>query len=450
MMDKGQRIVALAQDYLNVITGCQVSEIAEDHYSVAAGNLQVDVRDVQRERNGEYSARVLVYDKSAKTISGALIAERVNLSSDAAIQQKIMEPLAERTKALASTINLKAVDVTLKQFRHALHKQGEEAIKAEKSATLTTHNGHESLDTVAWPLVAQRDVIPGFAVMHGYTHLFGDAGIGKSLLAHNIGLEAASGGGDITAEDFAPMKVLYLSLEMHDDEFRERHNKLLESYPPLAQDNFIFVCPEEFSYATERDRSILENTVAKESVQLVIVDSYTDFRGDVQSNDNSEVAEKVILPMMALLKKRDLSLILIDHVGWAEDKRPAGAKVVWNKASIEILMQRGEADNTSTIEYKKWRSTNTRRPSKATLVYDPKTYTSKREVTADLAAALTKLTLPASAGDVDKQLGQLLGIKERQARTRKAELVAQGYLERKGNTYARSGTVKVGQVVMEG
>jgi hypothetical protein len=336
---------------------------------------------------------------------------------------------------------------------HAYNSAKEKAEQVAAEETLEVHTGVESLDLETWPIEYQREVVAGFAVKNGYTHLFGDAGVGKSILAHNIGLHAASGLHYLGFNALLPpIKVLYLSLEMFYDEFRERHNKLLQHFPPVAQENFMFICPESFDITTQRDRFFLGNTVSKYGINLTIVDSHTDWRGEVNLNDNGAVGAQIILPFIEMMKQLNFSGILLDHTGWLGEqgrgKRPAGAKVVWNKTSIGIFMEETGEENLTKISFKKWRNTARRRPRPISLRYDRETYLINQSTVTDLITLCEQLGLSdksgAKSGEVTRRIMELTGLKERQAKTKKAEAIRAGLLcKRKGMIYLGQGEAGV-------
>jgi hypothetical protein len=341
----------------------------------------------------------------------------------------------------------------VKALPYAYNSAREKAEQVAAEETLEVHTGVESLDLETWPIEYQREVVAGFAVKNGYTHLFGDAGVGKSILAHNIGLHAAGGLHYLGFNAFLPpIKVLYLSLEMFYDEFRERHNKLLKHFPEVAGDNFNFICPEAFDITSPRDRFLLGNTVTKYGIKLAIVDSHTDWRGEVNLNDNAEVGAKIILPIIELMKQLDFSIILLDHTGWLGEqgrgKRPAGAKVVWNKTSIGIFMEETGEENLTKISFKKWRNTARRKPRPISLRYDPETYLIARSTETDLMTLCEQLGLSnksgVKSGEITRGIMELTGLHERQAKTKKADAIRAGLLcKRKGMIYLGQGEAGV-------
>lgn len=315
----------------------------------------------------------------------------------------------------------------LQHFFEVLVHSYNRARRGVTEEVLEVHTGKESLDHEAWPLEKQREVISGFAVERGYTHLFGDAKIGKSIIAHLIGLHAACGRGFLGfPATLHPVKVLYVSLEMAYNEFRERHEKLLESFSETAEDNFYFACPPYFDFSTERDRSLLVNLVIAQGIELIIMDSHSGWRGDLDPSDNGEIGGKIVTPMLSMLKTLDCSLILIDHTPWKGD-RPSGAKSLWNQASIGILMERLE-DDSRKISFKGWRSTARPTPAPIKLAYNPETYMVERTEMIELDELLIALELPAKPSKVVKQIQKIKGVKERQAQNIKSELLKIGYL----------------------
>lgn len=317
--------------------------------------------------------------------------------------------------------------------------------KAHKTSTerLDVFNGEQSLDLENWPITLDRETYPVFAPSEGYTHLYGTAGAGKSLLAHNIGIYAAAGlpflgyrplDGSMTA----PIIVYYLSLEMYYNEFRERHNIMLQSFPKRTRENFLFTCERDFDIARPADLQRLRNTIVEHSVQLLIVDSHSEWRGGLDPNSNQDM-QKLMQPVIAMLKDHGMSLILIDHTGWAGN-HPSGAKWTWNKASVGCWLKmpeeygaEGETEDRM-MGFNKWRYVARQRPRATRLVLDPDKLLLSRATETVLVDLIDHLSLPATPAEVAKQLMHHLGLKERQARNKREELVERGYLMRDGQS----------------
>ncbi len=386
-------------------------------YKATKGELGIRFFDIGiDERDKDYHARMLFYRGGGEPI----YTQRANISSDARLYFDLQH-----------LKNYEEFLPTIAALRHALHREEE-----SREEAFETFDGNQSLDLENWPMETEREVIAGFAVKQGYTHLFGDAGVGKSILAHNIGLHAASDQRYLGFQALLkPIRVLYLSLEMYWDEFRQRHNVLLEHFPEIARENFRFICPESFDITTPRDRSFLGNTVTKLGSQLVIVDSHSDWKGEVDTNDNGEVGSKIIFPVRDMMKQLDFSIILLDHVGW-KGEHPAGAKVVWNKASIGIFMEGDDAgENLTKISFKKWRNTARRKPRPISLTYNRDTYLIGRTSESALVDLFYKIHLPAKGPEITAQIMSLQGTKDRQARTKITEMVKAGLMVKEGLNY---------------
>lgn len=328
------------------------------------------------------------------------------------------------------------------RFMHALIHSYNKAQKAVKGFCLEDCSGEESLDLENHPLPKQNEIVPNFAMQGGYTILFGEAGVGKSILAHNIGLRAASGMRSMDIDDQRdPIVVHYLSLEMSSVQFRERHNKLLESFPAIARKNFFFICPDGLDFTNPRDRSMLQNTLAKRGTKLLIVDCHSYWLGNKDESNNSDINNFIVNPMKDIASKLELSLIVIHHSGWSESTRIRGASSLWNGAEIGILMELDIINtNQTTISFKKWRPTSKRKPRPISYAYDPEKYTMR---VSGEAGYINQLK-PGSPADVKRQIMDLAHVQVRQARNKFKTLMAQGYLYEDENgiirirDYARS------------
>jgi hypothetical protein len=420
--ERKNRIIELGKQFAS---GWQIDAVTGG-YKLARGNLVIRFLHIDR-KDGDYYCRVIIKDAP----KNAEYAKRTNISDDQKLLYDIEQPLV--TTSLKD--EARQIISAIGEFRHALHKQADEEQEASAEETFEIFNGEQSLDLENWPIVKEREVVAGFAVKNGYTLLFGDAGVGKSLLAHNIGLHAASDQRYLGFLDFLPaIKVLYLSLEMYYDEFRERHNRLLAHFPEKAKNNFVFLCPPSFDFTNQRDRALLANTIEKRGIKLLVVDSYNDWRGDKDMNDNTGIGTHIVVPLMEMMRKLDFSTILLHHTGWQGD-HPTGAKILWNNASIGILMEKIDTlDGQTKLTFVKWRNTARKKPRPITLKYDPETYLVNTRATVDLEDIVDKLRLPDGSGSVTRQIMAITGLKERQAKDRKSELIKMNLLEKKGNT----------------
>jgi hypothetical protein len=315
------------------------------------------------------------------------------------------------------------------RFLHALIHSYNKAQKAVKNLPLEYHSDRESIDTQRWPLNKQIEMVPNYAVEGGYSILFGEPGVGKTILAHNIGLQAASGFKGKSAEDSrAPIVVFFLSLEMNYDQFRERHNELSKHFPDAVRDHFFFSCPDSFDFTNQRDRSMLRNALAKVKAKLLIVDGHSYWIGNRDENSNSEMANRIVVPLKELAKRLQLAVILIHHSGWEESKRVRGASVLWVATEIGIHMEQvNNIANQTKVTFRKWRLTSKRKPRPITYSYNPDTYMMNETGDIDF---LDQLKLPASPAEVKTQVMKVAGVQLRQASNKLKMLISQGYLEK--------------------
>jgi hypothetical protein len=315
------------------------------------------------------------------------------------------------------------------RFLHALVHSYNKAQKAVKNLPLEYHSDRESIDTQKWPLNRQIEIVPNYAVEGGYCILFGEPGVGKTILAHNVGLQAASGFKGKSAEDSRePIVVFFLSLEMNYDQFRERHNELSRHFPDSIRDRFFFSCPDSFDFTNHRDRSMLHNSLTKTKSKLLIVDGHSYWIGDRDENSNSEIANKVVVPLKELAKGLELGVILIHHSGWEESKRIRGASVLWVGAELGVHMEQvNNMANQTKVTFRKWRLTSKRKPRPIAYSYNPDTYTMNETGDTDF---LDQLKLPASSAEVKTQIMKVAGVQLRQASNKLKMLLSQGYLKK--------------------
>ena len=312
------------------------------------------------------------------------------------------------------------------KFMQALIHSYNKAQKAVKDLCFEDMSGEESLDLESHPLPEQIEIVPKFAMQGGYTVLFGEAGVGKSLLAHNIGLRAASGMRGLNPDDERePMVVHYISLEMGSVQFRERHNNLLESYPNVARKNFFFITPDSLDFTNLRDRSMLYNTLKNRGTKLLIVDCHSFWLGGRDESNNSDINNYIVSPLKEMAGNLELGVILLHHSGWSDTTRIRGASSLWNGAEIGIFMEADPGDvNHTTISFKKWRPTTKSRPRPINYSYNPEKYTMRVTGVADYVAGLK----PAVPSEFKKQIMELTGVHIRQATNKYNTLMAQEYI----------------------
>ncbi|MFC1987927.1 AAA family ATPase [Chloroflexota bacterium] len=288
------------------------------------------------------------------------------------------------------------------RFRQALTHSHNKAQKAVEDLSLEYYTDRESIDIENWPFTEQIEIVPKFAMQGGYTILFGEPGVGKSILAHNIGLSSAAGiMGGSPGDTNDPIVVYYLSLEMGYVQFRERHNELSKHFRDTIRDNFIFSCPDSFDFSNQRDRSMLYNTLSEIKAKLLIVDGHSYWIGNKDDNKNTDMSDHIVVPLKRLAKELELGVILLHHSGWNDNKRIRGASVLWAGAEIGIFMESDPIDsNKTTISFKKWRPTSIRKPKPVTYTYDPQNYTMRVSGEADFLDKLN-LGLPANVKKTD-------------------------------------------------
>jgi hypothetical protein len=327
------------------------------------------------------------------------------------------------------------VPAYLIEFIKALPYAYNKAREAIEGVSLDHHTTRESLDLETWPLAVEFELIPDYAVEQTYTLLFGEPGAGKSILAHNLLWQAANGVKHVLVEKRRdPMRVFFLSLEMGENKFRQRHNKLAESFSEMAYDNFFWLCPPSFDFTNPRERSMLCNMLKELGIRVLCVDGHGFWCGNKDTDKNDEMAAHIMIPMLQIAKELNLSFILIHHSGWSEITRIRGASCMWVGTEIGVMLERDmTTTDYSTVTFKKWRPIDRRMPRPITYQYNPETF---RMTKASETEVLGKLNLPArNKTDVAKQIAAIAGITVRQGYSKVKLLLAQGllYIDDKGN-----------------
>lgn len=150
---------------------------------------------------------------------------------------------------------------------------------------------------------------------------------GKSTLIRNAAFALATG------NEFAPIveageprKVLLLNMEGSGSRFRDdlvtMCGKLTEDEIRLAGETFFPTHAPEIedvplSLSVSRHVNMLELEAEKHSIDVIIIDTASASFAIGNENDNSEVANHVLKPLLRLARKLNCVVVLVHHIGKA-------------------------------------------------------------------------------------------------------------------------------------
>lgn len=186
------------------------------------------------------------------------------------------------------------------------------------------------------------ELYPNFIIENELTILFADTGIGKTVLATQMGIHIAT-----------ERIVLYVDLELTDRQFLKRYrgpDGLLFSFPnKFFRADFTprFRSPDRLSYLDYFIRS-LEQAIEEIGATVVIIDNLTKLAaGDT---DSAKTAIPVLEHLSRLKFDRGLTIIVLEHNKKVDPKHPIslndlqGSKMKPNFADAVFSIGRSRTD----------------------------------------------------------------------------------------------------------
>lgn len=119
--------------------------------------------------------------------------------------------------------------------------------------------------------------------------LAGGFGVGKTMLTMKLAIAVAQG---VPFGHFPihQAKVLYLSQEMTQEEFRERIVGLLDAHTSqLVSGNLTIICREDYKLDSDFGAGQLKALIEEAGADLVIIDALSDIRGTAEENSNDQM-----------------------------------------------------------------------------------------------------------------------------------------------------------------
>jgi RecA-family ATPase len=170
--------------------------------------------------------------------------------------------------------------------------------------------------------------------------LFSDTNNGKSVLAVQIG-ESISRGIPIPGFklECEPQRVLYMDFELSDKQFENRYSEDYYNHHQFSS-NFLRAeidteldIPKNYKGVEEYLCDILEDTVKKYDVSVLIIDNLT-----FLSSENEKAKDALVLmkTLKKLSKKLNLSILVLAHTPKRDESKPltkdhlAGSKMLMN------------------------------------------------------------------------------------------------------------------------
>jgi RecA-family ATPase len=188
--------------------------------------------------------------------------------------------------------------------------------------------------------------------------LSGDTGLGKSLIAHQIGIALAGGCNEVLGFKISRRrKVLYLNFELSMQEFHERH-KLISDGLKCSEDLEYF----KFNHIANKSGIFTDSWVRiKETIKendrfdLIIIDNlYASTNGDDESNRRLKAILSDIFDVAGIY---DSAVLLINHHRKHNEEDPITINMIRGGSNLvnamDTVMQLGRSLKDSDLRYLK-------------------------------------------------------------------------------------------------
>lgn len=162
----------------------------------------------------------------------------------------------------------------------------------------------------------QRKIGGAFLYEDTTTYLFSRTNYGKSLLVFQLAYAAATGTGIANCEalknEFPPMKVAVVDLELSDRDLFKRHGAVLKNNDPLAREN-LFYLHEKIENKKNLGFDLvdkIEPAILEHNASLVIIDNITCLLPDSLRHDNV----MIVVSWLDMIRKRTgASVLAVGH-----------------------------------------------------------------------------------------------------------------------------------------
>jgi archaellum biogenesis ATPase FlaH len=179
--------------------------------------------------------------------------------------------------------------------------------------------------TATQRLIDAQNIPPIKSLMGPFWHsnelaiLFGDTGLGKSILAVNIADVLSKGLDFMSLENQNdPLVTLYFDFELSDKQFQKRYTnasgELYEFHPNFFIDNINFVELAQQNMELSFDEMLynkIASSVKKIGAEVLIIDNITFLKSE--SSQDANVAMQIMTQLNKLKKDLGLSILVLAH-----------------------------------------------------------------------------------------------------------------------------------------
>ena len=176
--------------------------------------------------------------------------------------------------------------------------------------------------------------------------IYGEGGLGKSILANYLGVLVASGQQTPELPNVEPGNVLYLDYETSPDEILERTSKLTEGLilANMPQIHYRF-CSQPLAH----DIEYLQREVLQRDISLIIVDSVGPACGGEPENAAATIE------CFRALRPLKVTALLVAHVAKnSHSKTPFGSVYWWNLSRSVWEVVKGDQSSDGSTEIGLW------------------------------------------------------------------------------------------------
>ena len=207
---------------------------------------------------------------------------------------------------------------------------------------------YSAADLKGKPIKPREWLVEDMIPMKTVTLFYGDGGTGKSLLALQLAVAAATGGAWI-GNDVKDGSVIFISAEDDDDELHRRLSDILRSerqdfdalrgltLRSLAGEDALLAVDGQFSLMKSELFNELEQRAADESPKLIVIDTLADVY-PANENDRAKVRQFVgILRGLAL--RRKCAVVMLAHPSLTGISSGTGnsGNTAWNNSARSRL-----------------------------------------------------------------------------------------------------------------
>jgi hypothetical protein len=197
--------------------------------------------------------------------------------------------------------------------------------------------------------------------------LLASTDVGKTTLSLNLSLMLAAGGAflPLVTEHDGGRPVLYVDGESRKARLQGDIERMLENFTPdkqeLVKHNFHLTCDEEWDgepldLVKSSHSEAIKKAARDAKAQLIVIDTMSALFSIANENDNAEISQKVMRPLMKLAADTGAAVLLVHHIGKQSEDSQSGTKAYRGRgASVTgtfprlVLMMKQDTHDRSLV-----------------------------------------------------------------------------------------------------